>query len=432
MCIRDRVSTQSTWGNKKKKNTLVQKMNVQTLPNNQRQATTLSYEKCPKCQNNYATASMQLHLKFCKGPERRINNNNANTEEPKRHLFPLESLGLGFLKRANENHIPPEVQGLVYQKDAANVNKQYPQVIKIQNQRHEPRYNPQGFILTDIMTKYVNNNPFEKIEIDDESRARRRQIFEEQKGNNNNSQPPQVNQKANETRKEILQRLPVDIPLLRAQYNAIAGLGDINPPRMLPVAPATNNNNDNNSGVRIPCEECGNQVPFDDYERHMREHENRPQNNNNRKGLTPEQIASIPDIKFKPTEAKNWSEEHTKCSICYEDYVEQTDLKMLPCLHRFHTQCISEWLKDHNQCPLCKNKVLGNDNQAKLLRFGPCSLMQGKESERDRVERDALTVCRFICSAVNRQFNRLFILFFHFDACIIYALFSPPIKLLRN
>jgi len=43
------------------------------------------------------------------------------------------------------------------------------------------------------------------------------------------------------------------------------------------------------------------------------------------------------------------------CTICLEDYVEGEKLRMLPCQHTFHSECIVPWLTDRSPtCPLCK------------------------------------------------------------------------------
>jgi hypothetical protein len=31
------------------------------------------------------------------------------------------------------------------------------------------------------------------------------------------------------------------------------------------------------------------------------------------------------------------------------------DVKLLPCLHRYHPECIDRWLVEKMQCPVCKH-----------------------------------------------------------------------------
>jgi len=46
--------------------------------------------------------------------------------------------------------------------------------------------------------------------------------------------------------------------------------------------------------------------------------------------------------------------ENTTCVICMEQYEEGDGLCTLACFHVFHKDCILEWLKTHNTCPICK------------------------------------------------------------------------------
>jgi hypothetical protein len=46
------------------------------------------------------------------------------------------------------------------------------------------------------------------------------------------------------------------------------------------------------------------------------------------------------------------------CSICLEKFLEEDNIRYLPCLHLFHGNCISEWLKRKKDCPICKYKIV--------------------------------------------------------------------------
>ena len=43
-----------------------------------------------------------------------------------------------------------------------------------------------------------------------------------------------------------------------------------------------------------------------------------------------------------------------KCMICLEDYQNGEKYISLPCIHRFHDQCILDWFRQNKNCPICK------------------------------------------------------------------------------
>ena len=73
------------------------------------------------------------------------------------------------------------------------------------------------------------------------------------------------------------------------------------------------------------------------------------------KGLRSEELQNINTIKFKAS--AELSEDNRKCVICIADYLPGDDLKVLPCLHRFHIECIENWLKSSPLCPICKKDI---------------------------------------------------------------------------
>lgn len=51
------------------------------------------------------------------------------------------------------------------------------------------------------------------------------------------------------------------------------------------------------------------------------------------------------------------NEDDVKCSICQEEYADRDEVGRLSCDHRYHFECINQWLKLKNWCPICKASV---------------------------------------------------------------------------
>ena len=58
----------------------------------------------------------------------------------------------------------------------------------------------------------------------------------------------------------------------------------------------------------------------------------------------------IDDVTKLDSEKKN-------CVICLEDFKIGDKTTILPCIHLFHSNCIQNWLKSQNSCPICKFKL---------------------------------------------------------------------------
>lgn len=50
------------------------------------------------------------------------------------------------------------------------------------------------------------------------------------------------------------------------------------------------------------------------------------------------------------------------CAICLGDFVLNETLRILPCKHDFHQECIDSWLKVNGTCPLCVRKVIDSSD----------------------------------------------------------------------
>ena len=89
-----------------------------------------------------------------------------------------------------------------------------------------------------------------------------------------------------------------------------------------------------------------------------------------KKGLSKSQLNQLPvstynikSSKVKPTKGKttkslNESSVIESCPICIVDYCSGDKLKTLPCMHRFHRDCIDKWLGMKSDCPICKYDLL--------------------------------------------------------------------------
>ncbi|XP_027346493.1 probable E3 ubiquitin-protein ligase HIP1 [Abrus precatorius] len=54
-------------------------------------------------------------------------------------------------------------------------------------------------------------------------------------------------------------------------------------------------------------------------------------------------------------------ENKESCCICQEEFVDGEQVGRLDCVHRFHVECIKEWLMHKNVCPICKRTALAMD-----------------------------------------------------------------------
>nr|XP_029118956.1 E3 ubiquitin-protein ligase At1g12760-like isoform X2 [Elaeis guineensis] len=101
------------------------------------------------------------------------------------------------------------------------------------------------------------------------------------------------------------------------------------------------------------------------------------------RGATSESINALPTYKFKLKRLQNGDEseinsenqgnggilaagtdkermisaEDAVCCICLANYVNNDELRELPCTHHFHMECVDKWLKINALCPLCKSEV---------------------------------------------------------------------------
>merc|ERR1712190_517833 len=51
------------------------------------------------------------------------------------------------------------------------------------------------------------------------------------------------------------------------------------------------------------------------------------------------------------------NEDGPSCAICMQGYKLNDELRILPCGHEFHCECVDKWLPMKKICPLCRHDV---------------------------------------------------------------------------
>ncbi|XP_068126146.1 E3 ubiquitin-protein ligase RNF43 [Hyperolius riggenbachi] len=46
------------------------------------------------------------------------------------------------------------------------------------------------------------------------------------------------------------------------------------------------------------------------------------------------------------------------CAVCLEEFSDGQDLRILPCCHEYHLECVDPWLRLNHTCPLCMFDIL--------------------------------------------------------------------------
>jgi len=71
--------------------------------------------------------------------------------------------------------------------------------------------------------------------------------------------------------------------------------------------------------------------------------------------------------RFQVPDAQQLSEENKTCAVCQCDFEDNDDVRMLPCMHMFHADCVDRWLKDNRTCPICKKDIVQMERETERL-----------------------------------------------------------------
>jgi len=72
--------------------------------------------------------------------------------------------------------------------------------------------------------------------------------------------------------------------------------------------------------------------------------------------------------KIKVTQHDIEKNESTECVICLDDLVVNEPATRIPCGHLFHDNCVKDWLKKSNECPVCRYELPTDDAKYEVTR----------------------------------------------------------------
>jgi hypothetical protein len=78
-------------------------------------------------------------------------------------------------------------------------------------------------------------------------------------------------------------------------------------------------------------------------------------NNSDNKSEGSNLIDNFCEVKIK--NISTLEENNKKCTICLENFNSKEKVIILPCIHIFHRPCISDWMENKKNCPICKFKL---------------------------------------------------------------------------
>ncbi|KAL5322355.1 hypothetical protein ACEPPN_010328 [Leptodophora sp. 'Broadleaf-Isolate-01'] len=73
-------------------------------------------------------------------------------------------------------------------------------------------------------------------------------------------------------------------------------------------------------------------------------------------------LKPIPEVEPAPRIVGREHSNEKECSICISDFSNNEEVRVLPCNHRFHPECIDPWLLNiSGTCPICRYDLHPND-----------------------------------------------------------------------
>jgi len=74
--------------------------------------------------------------------------------------------------------------------------------------------------------------------------------------------------------------------------------------------------------------------------------------------IAQEYIQNLPLVKYSMEQEGIKNDSSHQCLICQFHYEKGDRLRELPCGHRFHAECVDQWLKKKDICPYCRKSIV--------------------------------------------------------------------------
>ena len=75
------------------------------------------------------------------------------------------------------------------------------------------------------------------------------------------------------------------------------------------------------------------------------------------RGASEDAIGALPTVTYKMAREQLAANIDTKCSICQEEFEDDDEVRVMPCKHAEHAECLDQWLRVNKCCPICKAEV---------------------------------------------------------------------------
>lgn len=73
------------------------------------------------------------------------------------------------------------------------------------------------------------------------------------------------------------------------------------------------------------------------------------------RGLDESIIRSLPVKSYATVKGENLEQE--QCTVCRAEFEKKHSVKVLPCGHVYHPECIDQWLRISKKCPVCSREA---------------------------------------------------------------------------